>query len=185
MFPSLRDLKKLRERVGWSQNELAKIVGVSQSAITKYEAGSQIPSYEIAVKIFEALIDQEAQIDPHISELMTTSVITLEKNKLFEEAYKIIKNKSISQIPVTWKGQVVGTISDSSTLDYLEQYRNISRLNQEVIEDLMGEILPIVPRTARLKEVTPLLRHYGAILVGDREKLVGILTKADLLNITY
>ena len=55
VYPPIRKIKKFRERVGLSQNEVASIVGVSQSAITKYEKGLQIPSYTVGTKIFEVL----------------------------------------------------------------------------------------------------------------------------------
>ena len=42
--------------------------------------------------------------------------------------------------------------------------------------------LPTVPKSAKLKEITPLLRHYGAVLIIDYGELAGIITKADLLE---
>ena len=53
-MPSFRDmLVYLRKRNGYSQQELAQLIGVSRSAIGMYEAGEREPSFEV----LEALAD--------------------------------------------------------------------------------------------------------------------------------
>ena len=44
----------LRKQKGWSQTELAKIIGCSREIISKYEKESVMPSIEIAKKIADA-----------------------------------------------------------------------------------------------------------------------------------
>jgi repressor LexA len=48
-------LKKLREEKGWSQAELAKMVGVTQGAIGQYELNVKQPSVTVAGVIAEKL----------------------------------------------------------------------------------------------------------------------------------
>ena len=45
----------LRKEKGWSQSELAKVVGVSREIIGKYERNDTFPSIEIAKNIADAL----------------------------------------------------------------------------------------------------------------------------------
>ncbi|MEG1932516.1 MAG: helix-turn-helix transcriptional regulator, partial [Pygmaiobacter sp.] len=45
------NLKKLRERNGWSQVELAHRLGVSQSTVGMWEAGRNKPTYATLLKI--------------------------------------------------------------------------------------------------------------------------------------
>lgn len=40
-----------KETLNVSQSRMAKLLGVSLSSITKYEAGDAIPSYEVLVKM--------------------------------------------------------------------------------------------------------------------------------------
>lgn len=46
-------IKFFRKREGWTQEELAKKVGVGKSAISMYEKGERMPNYEVE----EALAD--------------------------------------------------------------------------------------------------------------------------------
>lgn len=50
-----KKLKKLREEKGLSQAELAKMAGVSQTAISDVETGSKMPKLDTAMKICKAL----------------------------------------------------------------------------------------------------------------------------------
>ncbi|MCE7736808.1 MAG: CBS domain-containing protein [Candidatus Heimdallarchaeota archaeon] len=182
IFPKLAEIKRLREKIGWSQSELAEKVGISQSAIPKYENGKQTPSYEIAVKIFELLLQEDIQIDPEVSEILTSKIVKVTPRSALGEALDIMKEQSISQIPVIKENLVVGTISESLVLELLNRYRNLDSLRDESVENIMGDILPIVPESAKIQEITPLLRRYGAVMVLVQGKLSGIVTKADLLD---
>ena len=183
MFPRLAEIKRIREKIGWSQSELAEKVGISQSAIPKYESGKQIPSYEIAVKIFDLLLEEDIKIDLEVSEIMTPTIVKASPNSKLGEALDIMKEQSISQLPVIKGNLVVGTINESLVLELLDRYRNLVSLREESVENIMVDILPIVPKSAKIQEITPLLRHYGAVMVLMQGKLSGILTKADLLDI--
>lgn len=53
-------ITQLRKEKGLSQTDLAKAIGASREAISKYERGEAIPSVEVAAKIadvFEVTID--------------------------------------------------------------------------------------------------------------------------------
>lgn len=49
------DIKKIRQQIGMSQEELAQAANVSRVAITRYEAGKRVPNIEIAARIAKAL----------------------------------------------------------------------------------------------------------------------------------
>ena len=51
----LRNLRRFRKAKKLTQRELAECVGVSESAISQYENGGKIPSFEVALKIAETL----------------------------------------------------------------------------------------------------------------------------------
>ncbi len=182
-FPKIKEIKVLREKIGWSQSKLAEKVGISQSTIPKYESGLQIPSYETAIKMFELLLQEEMLFDPEVSEIMTTKLTIVSRKTPLGEVLDIMKEKSISQVPVVQNKTVVGTISETITLDLLDKYQDIHSLRDANAEDIMGEIMPCVPKSTKLREITPLLRRYSGVLVINEGKLVGIVTKADLLEI--
>jgi len=51
VFP--RRLQQLRKERGWSQPELAKMIGTSGTIIGRYERGDMTPSIEVARKLAE------------------------------------------------------------------------------------------------------------------------------------
>ena len=182
IFPKLAEIKRIREKIGWSQSELAEKIGISQSAIPKYENGKQIPSYQIGVKIFDLLLEEDIKIDLEVSEIMTSKIIKVSPESSLGEALDIMKERSISQLPVIKGNLVVGTINESLVLELLDRYYNLTSLRDESVENVMTDILPIVPKSAKLQEITPLLKHFGAVMVLFQGKLSGIVTKADLLD---
>lgn len=48
-------LKECRERKGYTQKELAELVGVTQAAIAQFELGSTLPNIKTAVRLAEIL----------------------------------------------------------------------------------------------------------------------------------
>lgn len=58
----MENLKRFRKAKGLKQKELADLVGVSESSISQYENGKKNPSFEIALKLAEALDCESADL---------------------------------------------------------------------------------------------------------------------------
>jgi transcriptional regulator with XRE-family HTH domain len=54
-YPTAQDCKRRRERLGFSQLEIAQLCGVTQSAISKFERGAQVLNYELYFVILNSL----------------------------------------------------------------------------------------------------------------------------------
>ena len=61
----------------------------------------------------------------------------------------------------------------------------MKRKEKKTAADIMDESPPIVSKTASIQVISNLLRHYPMVLVSDSGKLVGLITKADLLSKLY
>ena len=48
-------IRNKREKLGWSQYKLAKVVGITQSFMNEIEGGKKSPSIEVFFRICEAL----------------------------------------------------------------------------------------------------------------------------------
>lgn len=70
----MRNLRKIRKLRGLKQKQLADMVGVSESAISQYESGTKFPSFEVALKLAEAL-------DCESADLISERDVLFEKNK--------------------------------------------------------------------------------------------------------
>ncbi|HET6484346.1 MAG TPA: helix-turn-helix transcriptional regulator [Actinoplanes sp.] len=50
-----RSVRELRERRGWSQTQLAKESGMTQSAVARFEAGGTVPTLAVLERLAAAL----------------------------------------------------------------------------------------------------------------------------------
>jgi ribosome-binding protein aMBF1 (putative translation factor) len=50
-----RSVRELRERRGWSQTQLAKAAGMTQSAVARFEAGGTVPTLSVLERLATAL----------------------------------------------------------------------------------------------------------------------------------
>jgi ribosome-binding protein aMBF1 (putative translation factor) len=50
-----RTVQQLRERLGWSQAELAKAAGMTQSAVARFEAGGTVPTLPVLDRLAQAM----------------------------------------------------------------------------------------------------------------------------------
>jgi ribosome-binding protein aMBF1 (putative translation factor) len=50
-----RTVRQLREKRGWSQSDLAKAAGMTQSAVARFEAGGTVPTLPVLQRIARAM----------------------------------------------------------------------------------------------------------------------------------
>lgn len=179
MTYELEEVKKIRKKLGLTQTELANRAGVSQSLIAKIESSRIDPTYTKTKKIFAALSDLEKKEEIKAGQLMTGRIISIVPNASIKEAISKMKKSQISQLPVIEDNKLVGLVSESTILDAM-----LNSKGKEVRE-IMQEAPPIVSKTTSVQVVSNLLKHYPMVLVSEEGRLVGLITKSDLLGKLY
>ena len=179
MTYELEEVKKIRKKLGMTQTDLSKRAGVSQSLIAKIESGKIDPTYTKTKKIFSALSDLEKKGEIKAEALMTNKLITIDSNKNIKDAIDKMKKSEISQLPVVTSNNLVGLISESSILDALIEKKF------EKVSEIMQDAPPIVSKTTGIQVVSNLLKHFPIVIVAENGKLVGLITKSDLLGTMY
>ena len=175
----LEEVKKVRKKLGLTQTELAKRAGVSQSLIAKIESGRIDPTYTKTKKIFAALSDLEKKEEIKAEEIMTAKIVSVSPSEPIKDAISQMKKFQISQLPVIDNHKLVGLVTESIILDAL--------LNSKLrfVKDIMQESPPIVSKMTSVQVISSLLKHYPLVLVSEEGKLIGLITKADLLAKLY
>ncbi len=176
MISELKDIKILRKKLGLTQSELAIRSGVSQSLIAKVEAGSLDPTYSNANRILAALEGCSNQQEKTAEEVMQRKMIKLAPSQDLMMAIRHMKRYEISQMPVIDKGQLVGYVSDSIILDTVLDGK------AKNVGEIMKDPPPVIAKNTSISVVTNLLRYYPFIMVSEKGKLKGLITKADILR---
>jgi predicted transcriptional regulator len=182
MFPQLEEIAKRRRQLGLKQAQLAKMAGVSQSLIAKLESGKIDSSYTKVKTIFDTLERLETKTKIQAGKVLHTSVISIQKIDSISKVVQLMKSHGYSQLPVFDGKQSVGSISEKTILREILAGKDLEQISALPTGEIMEEAFPQVGEDAPLSLISSLLQVYPAVLVSKRGKVIGIITKADLLR---
>jgi len=151
------------------------MVGVSQAHIAKIEGEKVDPRLSTVNKILEILTDRKRK---RCSEIMTRDVIVTNPKEKIKKVSEIMVKHAISQLPVVENGQIVGMITEEGIVKHLS-----SNISEELVENIMEPPLPSVPEDTDLVTIRSILETHSGVLVTRKGKLVGIITRSDLLKV--
>jgi len=175
MFSDLSDIKKIRKRLDLTQHELANKADISQSLIAKIEAGKIDPTYSKACRIFETLKSLSDQKKAKAKDVMHKKIISASPKEKITKVIADMRKHSISQLPVLDHNNLVGFISESTILDAMLEGKKV------YVDEIMDDRPPSVSMETSLDIVLGLLRYFPMVAVFEKEKIVGLITKSDVL----
>ena len=182
MLPELTLIKQMRKQFSLTQMELSLKSGVSQSLIAKIEAGSLIPTYNNAKRLFDTLESLHLETQLKAKDLMhTEKVVGIKPEATLKDAVRLMKKHGISQLPVMEEEKCVGEISENSIMDKLHSSKDAVDMDKVLVKEVMADSMPVIQLETPVSVITPILEHRPAILVAKKGKIVGIITKQDLL----
>lgn len=128
-----------------------------------------------------------------VTHIMTSQVVTVEKNTELTEVERIMKKKHIRHLPVVENGDVIGIISltdlerlsfNASFADESEEDDDVAIMNILTLEQVMVSNPLCVQTSATVGDVVDILLRmdFHALPVCDGKELMGIVTTTDLLK---
>jgi len=183
ILPDTKEIGRRRKQFGLTQKELAAIAGLSQSLIAKIESEKINPSYSIVKKLFEVFENMEKKNELKAKDIMSKNVTFIKKNDTVGHAVEMMRKTGYSQLPVVEKKRVIGLISEKTMLDAISEGRDLSKILNKKVEAALGEAPPVVNENEPIDSISSLLKNNQAVLVTKKDKMVGIITKADLFKI--
>ena len=92
MIPDAKKIKVLRKSIGMTQLNLAKMLNMSQPAISRIEKGEIDPPYSKAKKLFDFLLDlKEKNTNIELKNMNKKMILLGDYIKISEELLKVKK----------------------------------------------------------------------------------------------
>ena len=168
-------LKKMREEVAMTQEQVARLAGISQAHVAKIENEKVNPRLSTVNKIMSILKSNKTL---KCNSLATKRVIYVKPEDSVNHAVKLMKANDVSQLPVIDKGFCVGSISDKTII------RNLDGISSSTkVREVMEKPFPTINCGEDMEVVKTLLEYHPAILVTEGREIKGILTKSDLFDL--
>jgi len=183
------DIKKARKTLNLTQKKLASLTGISQAAIARIEKKPEEynPGYAVIHQIVKTLSDEFAKANPKsfenikVSEICHYKIISIKPDESFRKAIELMKGKSFSQLPVIDENNVVlGTIYQRQLADLILENRDLDKIKAN---EIMEPALPQIDKDTQLLKVKSFLQSWPAILITDKQRVVGIVTSFDLFKV--
>jgi predicted transcriptional regulator len=168
-------IKKMREEAGLTQQQLADLVGITQAHIAKIENEKVNPRLSTINGIMSVL---KANRKVRSKDLITKDIIFVKPRDSIDYITRLMRENNISQLPVIDEEKCVGCITERTILRNLDSISKSTR-----VKELMDESCPIISLDDDTDVVKTLLEYHQAVLVSERGKIIGIITKSDLLNL--
>ncbi|NQV08732.1 CBS domain-containing protein [Candidatus Woesearchaeota archaeon] len=180
MINNLNQIKDIRKKLGITQIELAKKADVSQSMIAKIESGRLEPTYSHAMKIFDVLESLEYEKEKTAEDIMVKNIISVKPDFEIKKIIETMKKYEISQMPVIENHKLIGVISERTILESFLSGEHAAKASQ-----VMQDAPPTIGKNTPVRIISNLLSNYPLIIVNDKGKLIGIITKSDLIRKAY
>ncbi len=150
-------LQFLRKKSNYTQDDLAKKLGISRQAVSKWETGTAIPDLEVLLKIsklYDITINDilEPKIQPQrITDFEQISTISEKELK------EVLKQFDADSLVTALMGASPETNSFCERLfpdiDFEMTRKNIGRIRIETVEDMQNQIIAMINLQAVDKEI--------------------------------
>jgi predicted transcriptional regulator len=185
MLPELSEIRKRRNNLEINQKKLASQANVSQSFIAKVETDRLSPSYAKVKAVFETLDKLEGKVAGNqkcAKDIFNKKIVSVNIDDSMVDASKKMLKYDFSQLPVCKDGEFVGSISESAVNGYVAQGNDLYKLSHMKVSELMEDVFPRIDENYSMNRIATLLNYSPAILTTKKEKVVGIITKSDIMK---
>jgi predicted transcriptional regulator len=180
-IPTPSEVKAKRIALGLKQADVAARAGISQSMIARIEAGTVDPRVSTLAKIVHVLNAAER---PKLAatDVMHTPVLTVAPTDTIAHAVEMMEGNNVSQLPVLEGGVPVGCVSEAAIIDTMG-HEGLHKRNLRTVKDFMEPSFPTIPPDTDIETVVHILQQHHAVLVVEKGRVLGVITKHDLISL--
>jgi tRNA nucleotidyltransferase (CCA-adding enzyme) len=137
---------------------------------------------DVAEDIIRTLIQGNQQASVQISDLMSFPVVTVSPNTRMNKVASMLTEKGCTGFPVVEDGRLVGMISRRD----FKRVRKESQLKAPVKSFMKSDVKTIDPGKSPTEAAKLMVKYdIGRLPVVDNEKIIGILTRSDVMLYFY
>ena len=123
----------------------------------------------------------------HVKDIMTRDCTTIDSKQTIKEAYDILKELNISQVPVVTFGKKIQGLIDNKTILnlILENLDNTDEILNRRIEDIyLPELITADPISdiRRVSKVMIDFKLHAIPIVDEEDIVIGIVSKTDIIK---
>ncbi|KAF1075238.1 XRE family transcriptional regulator [Methanogenium sp. MK-MG] len=179
-IPTPDEIREQRIKAGLTQSDVAERAGFSQSMIARIETGTVDPRASTLRRIVK-ILNESGTSRTSAGDIMTTPVISIAPEETIEHTVDVMEQYGISQVPVITHGVPIGCVSESAIIAAMEN-GTIQRSMKNTVTDIMEEGFPTVAPSEKIDAIVHSLRNHHAVLVMNKGKVVGVITKHDCIR---
>ena len=141
-------LQFLRKRNNYTQDDLAKELGISRQAVSKWETGTTIPDLEVLLKISKLYdITINDILEPKVQPQRITDfeqISTISEKELKEVLEQFDTNLLVTAL--MWASPETNSFCERlfPDIDFEMTRKNIGRIRIETVEDMQNQIISMV-----------------------------------------
>jgi cystathionine beta-synthase len=110
----------------------------------------------------------------------TPRLVAVGPDDLVAEALQLMNHHGLSQLPVLDEGNSVGSLREGRLI---AKILNNRELLQAPVSEVMDVPFPVVNESVEIERATKYLKNSPAVLIEEYGRIVGIVTRYDVLDI--
>ncbi len=126
-------------------------------------------------------LEDELKVKDVISKKSDKEFLSITKDITVREAFKMMKDRDISQMPVMEGNEIIGSITETTVLNYLLE--NPMNNSENRIESIMEPAFPMVEVDLPCKQLSKYFsKKTSAVIAKDKAGMLHILTQYDIIQ---
>ena len=126
-------------------------------------------------------LDDELKVKDVISKKSDKEFLSITKDITVKDAFKMMKDRDISQMPVMENGEIIGSITETTVLNHLLE--NPLNNSESKIEKIMESAFPMVEIDLPCKQLSKYFsKKTPAVIAKDKAGIMHILTQYDVIQ---
>ena len=127
-------------------------------------------------------LDDEITVKDIIAHKPYTPILEVSEDESIGTTFSMMKEKDISQMPVTRNGEYIGSISEGAIINFLIE--NPKENADKPVSEIMGIPFPVVDESMPCKRLCNLLDEKpSAVLAKEKSGRMHVITKYDVVKV--